>query len=899
MKKWYLTLILLSLLSVSFGQISKNDKVAVLQGSPPHINIIVCDGETGALLERATVKLIIAPGDTACLISDRLGSVNYSQKVPRDSLGIIINYLGYEELRYVHKFSIPYINLIARLKADSLNINAIIIKGEQIAMVIQGDTTIYNASAFKTMKGDPLSVLLKKLPGVEFRDGNVYANGQIVRRILVNGTPIFANYANRAFELLSAGEVAKVKVYDEHSAKDIALGDTIKPKERVLDVSTKKKTNIVQQVSVKTLAGVYPVQNDDKKYETLYSAQGQYDRHIVGNNLMAMTGYGEKSSFSGNPTGVYNNDLSGILILDKSPEDYKYHIQSNTILTGKRNTTYSNIKNEFFPTQEYYSREELNEMTSGNRTTSLQSRNMFSYNIKKRHRFSLQIDVTGDYSHSGNSVYNDIVLNGAATYRSNMVRDDRNKVMSFNLAAGYKYKFAKPGRDLNVKISHTAVNGEGNGWSIDTLTSSTQKIDLYNDQNTRKNNLRGELSFTEPLTKKTNISLGYVIESIDEKSTKASIERITGLPDRNSFDYTQGFFRQNISVRYIYRSSNLNINTGLALQSLRQELDNKLPEDLFRSGTYTNLLPAVSLSYTKLPNLVELNYSENVTLPSLEQLRGMLDTYDAPFYLAGNPYLKESVVRAVNVKYSVIDFESFSSWAFNAKAVFTGNAPVIKEEFFTENTVKPEYNNFEFPAGSILQTTENANGRFTVGFNADYSTKSKLLRSKISASLFYSYDKVPCYAFDILQKNNMHTAGLNVGLISDFSEKVELTFFSQTVFGNYERQERDYNQILRRINETVRGGIRYNFSERLWFCSEGSYMLSNSSLPGTSLKKMILNTEISYKFGDNYTNAITLAFNDIFNQNKSLDVMMQNNYIQTRHVEVLGRNLYLKLLYCF
>ena len=391
MKKWYLILILCLLFSVSYGQMAVNDKVAVLQGSPPYINIVVCDGETGALLEGATVILIIAPGDTVSLVSDRLGSVNYyNKKFPRDSVGIIINYLGYQELRHVHRFSTPYINLIARLKTDSLNINSIIIKGQQIAMVIRGDTTIYNAGAFKTMRGDALSELLKKLPGVEFRDGNVYVNGQIVKRILVNGTPVFANYTNRALALISAGDIEKIKVYDEHSPRDIAFGDTLRPKERVIDVATKKKSNIVQQVAVQTLAGVYLDKNSGNDYVTLYSAQGQVDRHMVGNNLMAMTGYGEKSSFSGYPTGAYDNDFSGLLIWDKSPEDYKYHIQSNTILNSKGNTDYSNIKNEFFPTQEYYSREELNERTSWNRATSFQSKNMFSYNIKKRHRFSLQ-----------------------------------------------------------------------------------------------------------------------------------------------------------------------------------------------------------------------------------------------------------------------------------------------------------------------------------------------------------------------------------------------------------------------------------------------------------------------------------------------------------------------------
>lgn len=185
-------------------------------------------------------------------------------------------------------------------------------------MVSRGDTTVYHAGAFKTMRSDPLSDLLKKLPGVEMREGKLYANGKIVQRILVNGTPLFGDYMDRAQELLRADNVENVKVYDQHSAQSIINGDTLKPKERVIDVTTKKKVNIVRQAFLGASGGVYLDKNADGNYEELYGLRGQYDRHKVGDNLSAWLDYGEKTYALSLPSCRFNNNLNGRLSWDRS-----------------------------------------------------------------------------------------------------------------------------------------------------------------------------------------------------------------------------------------------------------------------------------------------------------------------------------------------------------------------------------------------------------------------------------------------------------------------------------------------------------------------------------------------------------------------------------------------------
>lgn len=52
------------------------------------------------------------------------------------------------------------------------------VKATKIKMYYKGDTLVYNASAFKMADGSTLEDLLKKLPGVEVKDGGIYSNGK-------------------------------------------------------------------------------------------------------------------------------------------------------------------------------------------------------------------------------------------------------------------------------------------------------------------------------------------------------------------------------------------------------------------------------------------------------------------------------------------------------------------------------------------------------------------------------------------------------------------------------------------------------------------------------------------------------------------------------------------------
>lgn len=70
---------------------------------------------------------------------------------------------------------------------ESRELGEATVTATHIKMYHKGDTLIYNADAFQTADGSMLDDLVRQLPGVEMRDGRIYAQGKFVESILISG----------------------------------------------------------------------------------------------------------------------------------------------------------------------------------------------------------------------------------------------------------------------------------------------------------------------------------------------------------------------------------------------------------------------------------------------------------------------------------------------------------------------------------------------------------------------------------------------------------------------------------------------------------------------------------------------------------------------------------------
>ena len=131
------------------------------------------------------------------------------------------------------------------LKDDDIQIGEVVVTGKLQEVVMEGDTTVINAAAYKTPDGAYLEDLVKRVPGLVYnkKDQSLTYNGQPISEINVNGESFFSGDKKTALENLPADLISKLKVYDKKSKEEEFTGISSGEKKYVLDLQTKDELN--------------------------------------------------------------------------------------------------------------------------------------------------------------------------------------------------------------------------------------------------------------------------------------------------------------------------------------------------------------------------------------------------------------------------------------------------------------------------------------------------------------------------------------------------------------------------------------------------------------------------------------------------------------------------------
>ena len=124
-----------------------------------------------------------------------------------------------------------------RLKPTELMLKGVLVSAKAKRFTMKGDTIIFHPEAFKMEEGARLEELVRKLPGMENRDGKLYWNGKPIRMIM-NGKDVFGSNADILGQL-PVEAIHKLKVYDKASDQERRTGRKDGDDDQVLDVNIK------------------------------------------------------------------------------------------------------------------------------------------------------------------------------------------------------------------------------------------------------------------------------------------------------------------------------------------------------------------------------------------------------------------------------------------------------------------------------------------------------------------------------------------------------------------------------------------------------------------------------------------------------------------------------------
>jgi hypothetical protein len=147
-----------------------------------------------------------------------------------------VSLIGYEKIDSNITVNSNSIGTLVLLQ-DAKELKTITIQQKVIRSQQKGDTTEFNANAFKTNPDANAQDLITKMPSIVVENGTVKAQGETVQKITVDGKEFFGDDVALALKNLPAEVIEKIQVFDRQSDQSVFTGFN--------DGNTQKAINIV------------------------------------------------------------------------------------------------------------------------------------------------------------------------------------------------------------------------------------------------------------------------------------------------------------------------------------------------------------------------------------------------------------------------------------------------------------------------------------------------------------------------------------------------------------------------------------------------------------------------------------------------------------------------------
>lgn len=238
------------------------------------------------------------------------------------------------------------------------------------------------------MADDRFAELLKQLPGVEIKDNKIYAEGQEVKRVLIDGKNLFGSKTSYALTDLEASDVRSVRVYEDFSPEAKRLGDNTAEKEKVMDVETKSKRGYILGGNLEGTLGASLERDYSGRHEIRHSEAGSFYRNtergnwrLEASNSKDNIRQGEGVSFDSKTTPTKQTDAQADYTLRRGDST---NVSTAVRFGRSRQSSTGSSQTEYFLTEAYALRSEESRNESLSKSLSAEISNYVNIQRKKK-----------------------------------------------------------------------------------------------------------------------------------------------------------------------------------------------------------------------------------------------------------------------------------------------------------------------------------------------------------------------------------------------------------------------------------------------------------------------------------------------------------------------------------
>lgn len=809
-----------------------------------------------------------------------------------------VSSLGYKTVDY--PVTVPAVSgslpKAITLKATSLVMKDVQVTGKAPIGLIKGDTTQYNASAFKVNPDASTQDLLSKMPGMTVADnGGVQAQGEDIEVVYVDGKSYFKNDVATALASLPANIIESVQVYDDRSKQGKFLNYD--------DGNNKKAINIVTKAAPKKvnwLGDVMVGYGTDGRYmaSANVNLMAEKDRLTVGgatNNLNIAPNRQQRFYGMGNQLGVTTATgakLNYIRELEKDGEFSFSYIFDNANVDVRKSVN-----------QQYLSSDKvINQLDSSmNRSNTHKFDLEYKQSLNDKNR--LEIGVSSTFADSDNFNRQE----QQSTENSVNTSSETNTALtgkSFDIDAelDYIYKFNDK-RNISLNLEGNFSNSNSDQIQ-EGMTVNSQDITNIDEKTISKivgNNLSGNLRYTESLSKSSRLILSYMADYDFGKSDRKlyAFDEATGgyvnLNEQLSSEYNRDYLLNSGGLGYVFQQGKHNLNLWANYQHAELNSDYLYPEQTSPLSRSFNA-PDFRASY-KFKNgsqqSIDVMLRSTPSYPTAENLQEVLDMTDPFKVRSGNSNLTPSQSTRMRFRFNMSNMEKSTVFRVMAMVQNTSNAVVDNTTDITENTV---INGVLLQPGTEYITKTNLSGSWRVFSGAWYSMPLTAIKTNLELGVMYMYERKPSMYNGTKFVTSTNTPSFMFKFTSNITQNIDFNIYNRVAYDYSSSKNGGLNRAVSEMAGVQANYIFYKgFFVNVDYSYRYNYYVDNKDQSNSQHQ---LNAALGKKFfGDKFEVRVT-GF-DMLGQNKSITQNVGDLSISTIDSNILQRYFAVSLRWKF
>ena len=781
------------------------------------------------------------------------------------------------------------------LSRMSKELDAVVVRARPPLAQQKGDTLQFNASQFKTNPDASSEDLVRKVPGITVENGEVRAQGQVVRRVTLDGRELFGDDAIAALRNLPAEVVDKIQVLDRLSDQDKASG--------VTTGETQKEINIVTRVNMR-----------NGQFGRVFAGYGTNNRYLVGGNntilrgnrrisvvalannvnrqnfssqdLLGVTGgengrggnFQNANNFTvGQQNGINKTTAVGINYSDNWGD--KMRVSGSYFFNRGENITSQVTNIQYFSTT-------IPDIHQTRNSISKNDNNRFNfrmeYNLDSFNKIIVTPNISFQKNNSNSLRHNQSVLSGQLLNDTkNSTHSDRSGA-SFNNTIFYSHRFYKPGRNFSINLN-TAYNKREGVSYLDVLrTVYTNNISddtterRFTDQFNNGSQLSTNISYTEPLGKKSQLQVSYNPSYSKNTSEQEVYDYNTGTGKYSIFrDSLTNVFDndtrvQNAGLAYRLGDVNNQFTAGVNYQNTTMENERTFPSVVSINKKFSNFLPNAMMRLKLSRNsTIRLHYRTATNTPWITQLQDVVNPNNRPFLSSGNPNLKQQYTHILSSNYR---FTNTASGILLVGDLFAQKT----DDYITNATYSLFGSDSAIGNGEVLKPGEqltkpvNLDGYMNLRSYLTFAMPVKWIKSNLNLNGGIAYVKQPGLINSRQSMSNNVTFSLGTVLASNISEFVDFTI---SYSANFNTVHNDLRADLNQKYFSHSGGLQFHLlSQKGWFLhNDINNRLYTGLGEGFNQNFWLWNAGIGKKFLKDKKGELKVSVFDLLKQNRSVN----------------------------